>query len=226
MTSGKELVPLTFFIQASEVRSLILSVHEPNRALWFGPWKKLKRILLCRGEPRVSSHSASFVSADWIRPGVAWSRLPPIYRLCAVSSCPMASCPAAFSCLRHWSLRYFLWFLSVTYQLAGRRPLRIHRTEKIRERSRNPPPFWEFYGSPSAKGWSRIVLSRTEQSPRWHGNFASTMFTRTSGTWPLFNMIFHESTVELSTVGSIFSLQLLQMNVYEFRNFLPTLVCC
>ena len=78
--------------EAGRFQAEILYVHEPSRAFFdCGPWKKLKRILRCRGESAVSSQSACSVNADWIRPGVTCPRLPPIYTLFAVSSCPALS---------------------------------------------------------------------------------------------------------------------------------------
>lgn len=44
-----------------------------------------------------------------------------------------------------------------------RRPLRIHRTEKIGERSRKPSLFWEF-SSCDPKGWSRTISSEQRRS--------------------------------------------------------------
>lgn len=72
-------------------RLLILYVHEPSRSLWPHNVGRKKDPAHCGGihrgpEFRISSQSACCVNTDWTRPGVACSRLRPIYRLFAVSS--------------------------------------------------------------------------------------------------------------------------------------------
>lgn len=75
-------------------RSLILYVHEPSRSLWPHKVGRERKKDPARGDGgihhgpkfRISSQSACCVNTDWTRPGVARSRLRPIYRLFAVSS--------------------------------------------------------------------------------------------------------------------------------------------
>lgn len=73
--------------------SLILYVHEPSRSLWPHNVGRERKKDPARGggihhgpKFRISSQSACCVNTDWTRPGVARSRLRPIYRLFAVSS--------------------------------------------------------------------------------------------------------------------------------------------
>lgn len=139
---------ISFFFPRGRKRREISYAHEPSRAkisLIAGRGKSpekdpsMPRRVWC-----VSSQSACFVNADWIRPGVACPRLPPVYPLFAVSS----SAPFLPSCPRGTRRRDFSpgRLLSAS---CPRRPLRIHR---IRENRGTLPkryihsstPFWEF----------------------------------------------------------------------------------
>lgn len=183
--------------EAGRFQAKILYVHEPSRAFFdCGPWKKLKRILRCRGESAVSSQSACSVNADWIRPGVTCPRLPPIYTLFAVSSCPaLSSYPRSTFVLPPCRQRPRLHRDFSRLTLPAAQDARYESIEPRKSRNAPEPihPPLPSGSSPlvrDAKGWSRTVLSN-DTTPQHQSLGDDTeilwgSFTRTLGSSMLF----------------------------------------
>ena len=184
--------------EAGRFQAEILYVHEPSRAFFdCGPWKKLKRILRCRGESAVSSQSACSVNADWIRPGVTCPRLPPIYTLFAVSSCPaLSSYPRSTFVLPPCRQRPRLHRDFSRLTLPAAQDVRYESIEPRKSRNAPEPihPPLPSGSSPlvrDAKGWSRTVLSNDTPQHQSLGDDIEVLrgsSTRTLGSSMLFCM--------------------------------------
>lgn len=129
----------TFLIEGSKIENVTLFVHELRLTFGFGSRQKLRRIVRCRSKSHVRHSSLT----PWTRIGFGPVSLNRNFLLFTYYlPCPPVPKPPVLPHFRaSGTLRYFSWFPSVNYQLVERRPLQIHRAEKIGER------FWSLPAS-------------------------------------------------------------------------------